>query len=250
MEPKHCTENDILVEKLGDIGELSGGQQKDGMYGWARREVELAIASEKEASEGTDDWKYGVRCYESAMKAYEVLMDDSHSGMSIQISKSILNRLIDGKCLTPIEDTEDVWSEITTREDGTKEYQCRRMSSLFKKVSPDGSTTYTDINRVSCIDVSNPGIAYHNGFATRLVEKIFPIEMPYLAPAKPYKVFTEELLFGDKGDFDAIAYLYILLPDGRKIDLNRYFKEDESGQLVPMAKEEWMARKAKKVEKK
>lgn len=218
------------------------------MFSWAQKEVELAIESEKKASDGTDDWKYGVGCYESAMKAYEALLEDNHSGMSIQITKSILNRLIDGKCLTPIEDTDDVWNDITDHGGETKdvkEYQCRRMSSLFKKVDKDGKVTYTDINRVSCIDISNPGMAYHNGFATRLVEKIFPIEMPYLAPMRPYKVFTEQLLFGDKGDFDTIAYLYILLPDGQKIELNRYFKE-ENNQLVPMEKEEWDTRKAAK----
>lgn len=223
------------------------------MSDWARKEIELAIASEKKSAEGTDDWKYGVGCYESAMKAYEALLDDNHSGMSIQITKSILNRLIDGKCLTPIEDTDDVWNKLTDRggeNDDTKEYQCKRVSTLFKKVDKDGNVTYTDINRVSCVDISNPSVAYHNGFATRLVDKIFPIEMPYLPPMKPYKVFTEDLLFGDKGDFDTIAYLYILLPDGQKIDLNRYFKE-ENGQLVPMEKEEWDARKAaKKADKK
>lgn len=229
------------------INDLAKAEDSEA-FSWAQKEVELAIESEKKTSEGTDDWKYGVGCYESAMKAYEALLDDNHSGMSIQITKSILNRLIDGKCLTPIEDTEDNWNELTEHKDGTKEYQCRRMSSLFKKVALDGAVTYTDINRVSCIDISNPSVAYHNGFATRLVDKIFPIEMPYLPQMKPYKVFTEDLLFGDKGDFDTIAYLYILLPDGQKIDLNRYFKE-ENGQLVPMEKEEWDARKATKKQK-
>ena len=226
-----------IIELSNEEGEMNS---------WAKQEIELAIASEKESAKGTDDWQYGALCYKSAIQAYQSLLRDSHSGTSIQITKSILNRLIDGKCLTPIEDTDDIWNEIAFDDkSGIKEFQCKRMSSLFKRVDKDGNVTYSDINRVSCIDVSNPGIAYHNGFATRLVEKIFPIEMPYLAPLKPYKVFTEELLFGDKGDFDTIAYLYILLPDGQKIDLNRYFKE-ENNQLVPMEKEEWEARKAAK----
>lgn len=232
-----------IIELSNEEGEMSS---------WAKQEIELAIASEKESAKGTDDWQYGASCYESAIRAYQSLLRDSHSGTSIQITKSILNRLIDGKCLTPIEDTDDVWNEIADRggeNKNVKEYQCSRMSSLFKKIDKDGKVTYTDINRVSCIDISNPSIAYHNGFATRLVEKIFPIEMPYLAPMRPYKVFTEQLLFGDKGDFDTVAYLYILLPDGQKIDLNRYFKEDENGQLIPMEKEEWDARKAAKIAK-
>ena len=64
---------------------------------WAAREIALACQSEREASEGTDDWDYGVACYESALRAYRSLMQDGHSGFSIQITKSILNRLIDGK---------------------------------------------------------------------------------------------------------------------------------------------------------
>lgn len=219
------------------------------MFSWAQKEVELAIASEKKSAEGTDDWQYGVGCYESAMKAYETLLEDNHSGASIQITKSILNRLVDGKCLTPIEDTDEVWNEISER-DGIHEYQCSRMSSLFKKVDKDGKVTYSDINRTTCFDISDPSVGYHNGLATRLVDSIFPIEMPYLAPGKPFRVFTEEFLLDpENGDWDTIAYLYILLPDGRKIDLNRYFK-DNGNKLVPIEKEEFEERKKQAKEKK
>ena len=121
------------------------------MSEWAQKEIELAIESEKKASEGTNEWEYGVACYESAMKAYKALLADNHSGMSIQITKNILNRLIDGKCLTPIEDTPDVWNEIMESADGSKRYQCKRMSSLFKKVAADGTVTYSDVDRVSII---------------------------------------------------------------------------------------------------
>ena len=213
------------------------------MFEWAQKEIELAIESEKKASEGTNEWEYGVACYKSAMKAYKTLLNDNHSGMSIQITKNILNRLIDGKCLTPIEDTPDVWNE-TQSTDGSKKYQCKRMFSLFKKVAADGTVTYSDIDRVSCVNISNPTCTYHNGFAARLIESIFPIEMPYWAPSKPFRVFTEEILFGDKGDYDTVAYLSVLTPDGQKIELNRYFKEDENGKLVQIDKEEWNARKA------
>lgn len=64
---------------------------------WASQEVEMACQREKEASEDTDDWAYGVACYKSALRAYECLYRDGHSGFSIQITKSILNRLIDGQ---------------------------------------------------------------------------------------------------------------------------------------------------------
>ena len=48
------------------------------MIEWARREVELACNREKpDRKEG--EWDYGCACYESALKAYESLAEDSHS---------------------------------------------------------------------------------------------------------------------------------------------------------------------------
>lgn len=91
------------------------------------------------------------------MRAFESLLGDGHSGMSIGFTKNILNRLIDGKPLTPIEDTEEVWGEprIDSR-DKSKQYQCKRMSSLFKRVAQNGSVTYSDINRYYCTNEENP----------------------------------------------------------------------------------------------
>ena len=107
---------------------------------WAAREVALASKKERESSEDKDDWDYGVACYESALRAYRSLERDGHSGMSIQITKSILNRLIDGKCLTPIEDDPDIWTKVEFGEnDPIQHFQCKRMSSLFKDVAEDGT---------------------------------------------------------------------------------------------------------------
>ena len=236
---KGMNDVDDIIDQMAEMGESEALDR-------AQKEIELAIAAEKRSAEGTDDWKYGVGCYESAMKAYEALLDDNHSGMSIQVTKSILNRLIDGKCLTPIEDTDDVWNDITEHVGETKnmkEYQCKRMSSLFKMVDKDGNATYTDLDRVSCVDISNPGMAKRDGLATRLIDKLFPITMPYLPPARSYKVFMEDLFLDNDGYYYAIAYLYILLPNGRKIDLNHCFKEDERGELVSIEKEEFEERK-------
>lgn len=81
------------------------------MLDWAKREV--AIASKRERGDKPEDeWDYGVACYDSALKAFESLLGDNHSGFSIHVTKGILNRLIDGKPLTPIEDpnTESVYN--------------------------------------------------------------------------------------------------------------------------------------------
>lgn len=77
------------------------------MTEWAKREVEIASKRER-GDKPESEWDYGCACYDSALKAFESLCGDGHSGFSIGITKGILNRLIDGKPLTPIEDIADV----------------------------------------------------------------------------------------------------------------------------------------------
>lgn len=221
---------------------------------WAAREIALACQSEKDAAKDSDDWEYGVACYESALRAYRSLMKDGHSGFSIGITKGILNRLIDGRCLTPIEDTPDVWNDISTEmgaKEGQKEYQCKRMTSLFKRVGPDGTVTYSDIDRVHAVSVDEPNIPYQSGFITRLIDKIFPITMPYFPATHKFKVIREEFLVDPKmGDYDTVAYLEIITPDGKRIPLNRYFKETKENGMVQIEKAEYEERKTKRVVKK
>ena len=216
---------------------------------WAEREVKLAIAKLKEDKDDEGKADYLSGCYESALKAYQSLMDDGHSGHSIHIAKNLLNRLINGQCLTPIEDTPDIWNEVKVDKKGGKHYQCKRMGSLFKDVNAEGKVFYDDIDRVQAVDVSNPNVAYHNGFITALVNKIFPIEMPYFPDNRKFKVYREEFLTDEKnGDYDTMALLYILTPDGKKVELNRYFKDDPNGDsFIGITKEEYEERKARKI---
>ena len=113
------------------------------MIHWAKNEVGIAWKREIENCTG-DGADYGCRCYKSALKAYQSLCEDGHSGLSISVTQGILNRLISGKPLTPIEDTEDMWNICNSGEsdDGMLIYQCNRMSSLFKYVYPDGKVKY------------------------------------------------------------------------------------------------------------
>ena len=98
------------------------------MTEWAKREVEIASKRER-GDKPESEWDYGCACYDSALKAFESLCGDGHSGFSIGITKGILNRLIDGKPLTPIEDIEDVWNVCSRGENGgVVTYQCKRMS--------------------------------------------------------------------------------------------------------------------------
>ena len=110
--------------------------------------------------------------------------------------------------------------------------------------------TYSDINRVQVVNVDNPDVAYINGFTTRLIDKLAPITMPYFPADKKFKVVREEFLTDPKnGDYDTVAYLYVITPEGKKVELNGYFKNGENG-LVRIDKAEYDERKARKVEKK
>ena len=99
-------------------------------------------------------------CYDSALKAFNSLLEDCHSGMSMSITRGILNRLIDGKPLTPIEDTEDIWTDIYTDKGGIVMYQCTRMNSLFKDVYPDGTVKYKDTDQFVLVDVNSGGYVF------------------------------------------------------------------------------------------
>lgn len=203
------------------------------MSEWAKREVEIACERERLVSKEENEWDYGCACYESALKAFNSLCEDGHSGYSIKLTKSILDRLIDGKPLTPIEDTEDVWDDIydisDVRGEKTK-YQCKRMGSLFKDVYADGIVKYSDVNRIICVDEHNSKNTWFNGKVCNVIDELLPITMPYMPDSKPIKVYCEDLLTDRKnGDWDTLGILYAIKPDGKQIDIDKFFKESENG---------------------
>ena len=218
---------------------------------WAKREVEIACKKENpDRKEGEFD--YGCACYVSALKAFESLCEDGHSGFSIKMTQQILNRLIDGKPLTPIEDTDDIWDPChRVKEDKTLVYQCKRMSSLFKYVHPDGSVEYSDNDHSYCVNINNAhNIYYHFGITSKIINEMFPITMPYI-PGKPIKVYCEDFCTDPKnGDFDTVGIFYALREvDGKQehIDIRRFFRasvEGESGSWTEITEEEYKQRQS------
>ena len=218
-------------------------EDKPKAQSWAEREIEIACKHERGDSGSKDgEWDYGCACYESALKAYKSLMGDGHTGFSIGMTKYILNRLIEHKPLTPIEDKEDVWNDISDISGGCVNYQCKRMSSLFKYMYPDGTIKYRDVNRFYGVNLDNPNGSYHSGLIDRVMEELYPIRMPYF-PTKSFKVVCEEFLTDRKnGDFDTVGMLYFIDPDGVRVELNRYFKEGEDD-FVEIDKDEYEERR-------
>lgn len=226
-----------------DCPDVVKKEEKTKSQTWAEREIEIACKHERGDSGSKDgEWDYGCACYESALKAYKSLMEDGHTGFSIGMTKYILNRLIEHKPLTPIEDKEDVWNDISDISGGCVNYQCKRMSSLFKYVYPDGTIKYRDVNRFYGVNLDNPNGSYHSGLIDRVMEELYPIRMPYF-PTKSFKVVCEEFLTDrNNGDFDTIGMLYFIDPDGVRMELNRYFKEVEND-FVEIDKDEYEERR-------
>lgn len=214
------------------------------MSEWAKKEIEIACKHERGDKPETE-WDYGCACYKSAYKSFLSLLEDGHSGMSIGFTQNILNRLIDGKPLTPIEDVPDVWNEVEYRPVEKRSYQCKRMSSLFKDVYEDGRVVYHDVDRIVCHDKDRPDSpGWRSGFIAQRIDRRFPVTMPYYPAAKPYSVFCGEGLTDPKnGDFDTIGIFYVIKPNGEREDIMEFFKEteDEVG-WSEISEEEYMQR--------
>ena len=92
-------------------------------------------------------------------------------------------------------------------------------------------------------------MTWSNGGASRLIDKMFPITMPYFPSTKPYRVYSEEFLVDPKnGDYDTWAYLYVMTPEGERIELNQYWCEKDRKD-VQITKEEYEDRKAHEYKK-
>lgn len=220
------------------------------MKDWAKREVEIACKREN-PNKKEGEFDYGCACYESALNAFESLCEDGHSGFSIKMAQAILNRLINGQPLTPIEDADDIWNlcERSKKDDRPEIYQCKRMSSLFKRVYADGTVKYKDNNYSYCINIHNPKNTYFSGLVDDIIYEMFPITMPYM-PGEPIKVYCEDFLTDKKnGDFDTVGVFYALKTENGKqerIEINRFFrvpKGDEKGGWIEISKEEYTQRK-------
>lgn len=184
-----------------------------------KKEVELACKQEREAENNPNEWSYGCSCYESALKAFESLCNDHHSGFSWSITTNILMRMCKGLPLTPI--TEDDFK----KEDEYYE-QCPRMSSLFREEQSNGKIVYSDVNRYYCFEKNDPKNTFTGGGVGKVLDEIFPIVLPYYPPTEKYKVCVEISLINPKnGDIDTQAIWWVQAPNGERVEINRFFTE-------------------------
>ena len=130
--------------------------------------------------------------------------------------------------------------------------QCTRCGSVHREL-PElifPYKQYSDVNRVQLINKESPDIPFRNGFGTRLIDKMYPITLPYFPADKKFKIIVEEFLTDEKnGDFDTVGYLQLILPNGEVVDLNGYFKDGPDG-MVRIEQAEYEERKANRIDKK
>ena len=205
---------------------------------WAEKEIEIACKKENPNWDGKS-FDYGCACYQSALKAYKSLCEDGHSGTSFNITKNILIRLMEGLPLTPITDDDftniepEIWeSPEYLKEHGLKsDLQCPRMSSLFRDETLDGKITYTDVERTIMYDATG---CCHSSIASRLVDEMFPITMPYYPSKEKYKVYGDTFYMKDGvdktaehiGTYNLVKIYYIITPNNERIEVNKEFKTE------------------------
>ena len=206
------------------------------MSEWAKNEMNLAMATLNNCEDNEVD--YIKSCYESAYKAFNSLLEDEHSGISIGVTKVILNDLINGHPLSPIYDTPDIWDRVTILDRDDESYQCKRMSSLFKEVYSDGTVKYTDTDRARCIySEDDDCVLWSSGLITKLLDEMYPITMPYSPFNKPYIFRCSEVQDGDR---DIMAIWSVQKPDEvESLAVRRFFKETESGNWIEISQGEF-----------
>ena len=175
----------------------------------AKREIELFKAKQD---------VYGQMCADSAFKAFKSMAEDNHSGFSWDVTACLLTRLLADLPLTPITDDDFLDQDGLVQEDprylkeqGLKSsLGCKRLCSVFREETLDGKVTYNDVDRVVCYDEEDPKkIPFSSFVGSRLVDKMFPITMPYYPTIQKYIVMLKD----DKP-------IWVKAPDGEKIMVN------------------------------
>lgn len=153
------------------------------------------------------------RCADTALKAYMLIKESGHSDLGSGIVVDLLTRMLNDLPITPITDEDFPYSIVMI---GGDEYlrdhnlkcsiPCRRMDSIYKEETIDGKVSYTDTNRFVCYDEKDPKFAYTCNTGERVVDKMFPITMPYYPPTKKYVVM-----------FRGSKPIWVKTPEGEKV---------------------------------
>lgn len=209
---------------------------------WAENEINIAMNSHSNKEMEV----YMNGCYKSALKAYRSLKEDGHSGASIQCTRYILDRLIQGLPLTPIteDDFKDEDGNLIKDEDALVEgtIQCPRYASLFRREEADGTVRYRDHNQYVFSISGCYGVwaGYCNFY-----ERENPITLPYFPANGHATIYVDEYskdMTKTSDRYDVRHFFKVKEVDGsiRDVDVweieeNNSFKEigkQELGEMI------------------
>ena len=222
-----------------------------------RKEVEYAIECEKKEATEDNDYAfldYFVECCRSALRAYETMAADGHSGMSWGLTRQIFSRLAEGKPLRKLNSYEDHPEEWKERSDWTFldgiVFGNTRYPSLTYRVSLRDEASYRDIDRWVFEEIDNPHTTWNIGLLANYLDEKFPIKFPYTP--QTIHVRIEELLTDPAhGDYDAQRIIDFVDPEtGEVVKVDACFAfSDEEDKMVEVGKKKWYALRRKHAER-
>ena len=183
--------------------------------------------------ENKSDADYGTVCYLVALntmiKLNNLQQDAGITGFQHSVIAGILNKFVNCRVLTPIEDNDNEWTE-SFKNAGNTVYQGKRYTGIFKNVSPEGVVTYNDVNRFTFRD---NGGCFHCGTLNAIAESHYgPITLPYMPKESVmFDTVTFDSVNGNTGEFDTIC-VYDMCGESIYIDSDG----------TPLTKEEFLKR--------
>lgn len=222
-----------------------------------RKEVEYAIECErKEAIEDNDFTfvDYFIECYHSALRAYETMAADGHSGMSWRLTRQIFGRLAEGKPLKRINsyhDRPEEWAEQShwVVADSVVLTNIRYPSLSYRR-GVNGEELYHDTDRWVFEEANRPNIPWYNEFLATYLDEKFPIQFPYW-PIMIHVRIEELLTDPAHGDYDAQRIIDFVDPEtGEVVKVDACFAlSDEEDKMVEVSKKKWYALRRKHAER-
>lgn len=222
-----------------------------------RKEVEYAIECERKGAikENDDTFlDYVVECYRSALRAYETMAADGHSGMSWGLTRQIFARLAEGKPLKNInsyQDRPEEWEERSNWVfDNEVVFRNTRYPSLSYQRGVNGKELYHDTDRWVFEEIDNPHTTWNIGLLANYLDDKFPIKFPYTP--QTIHVRIEELLTDPAhGDYDAQRIIDFVDPEtGEVVKVDACFAlSEEEDKMVEVSKKKWYALRRKHAER-
>ncbi len=224
-------------------------REKTDMELWAEKEISLASKYKREYEDKhgcivEEGYEGRTKYLETAMKMFRNIPEGCEPlDFGMESIKCILNQLMSGKPLTPIEDTKDVWESVDIKND-SKIFQCRRMKYLLKEIKEDGSVMYNDETRYHAIWIGHEHMGWlHEKVVDKVMNELYPITMPYMPSGIGYRVYVEAFKADFKSErIDTLGIIYAITPDNKRKSINRYFSIKKR-RHIEISQKEYVSRK-------